>query len=272
MPTDPVDTTSGEESSLWAAMLTGTDDAMLGDVVSDSPIDAEGKRLYFESNETRAKNAATRPEKTRMQLCPICCSPCGNATKRCKTCTFVFKQFAGPRYQGKVTVMRDTGANAINSKQIYLAAVERIKAAYYRQVDVKRVQMALLSVHRNPCSILDLYVFDPHTSADRLHCIPADKVQMVLNHTDGLSPLFACLAPGQRIKAVWFREATLPEVSKGIEHTIENHEQSDSTTVYGFVVKASHPACRLIIPAKHNHQFYSMVPIHTDGLLLVRLN
>ena len=64
----------------------------------------------------------------------------------------------------------------------------------------------------------------------------------------------------------------MPEVSKGIKHTIETHEQSDSTTVYGIVVKASHPACRLIIPAKHNHQFYSMVPIHTDGLLLVRLN
>ena len=43
MPTDPVDTTSGEESSLWAAMLTGTDDAMLDNVVSDSMIDVEGK-------------------------------------------------------------------------------------------------------------------------------------------------------------------------------------------------------------------------------------
>jgi len=125
MPRDEEDTMSDDESALWAAMLTGADDAMLDAVVSDSMIDAGGTRCYFESNETRAKNAATRPEQPRMQLCPNCCTPCGNATKRCKTCTFLFKQFTGPRYQGKVTVMRDKDA-------VHLAAVERIKAAYYR--------------------------------------------------------------------------------------------------------------------------------------------
>ena len=262
-----VDTVDDAEASLWAILLTGASNTMLASVVSDSMIDAGGNRLYFLSNEARAANAATRLPKTRMQLCPICCCPCHNAAKKCNTCTFAFKLAKGPRYQGKVTVARDSDAN--RNEQ----AIERIKAQYFRTVDVKQVQLVMSSVHRNPCSKIDLYVFDEHTSADRLHCIPHNKVEMVLNHPDGLSPYFACLAPMQRIRAVWFRECTISEVAKGVKHTIDKHLKHNSNkTVYGFVVKQGHAASRLIVPAKHNHQYYSMVAVPTSELILVKLN
>jgi len=116
-------------------------------------------------------------------------------------------------------------------------------------------------------------VFDEHSSADRLHCLPEGKVQSVIDHKDGLSPFFALMAPGQRIRGVWFREATITEVAKGIKHTTEKHVKHDTNkTIYGFIARQEHAACRLIVPAKHNHQFYSMFNVPMNELILVKLN
>ena len=153
-----------------------------------------------------------------------------------------------------------------------MRAIARITATYFHIVDIRKIKIEL-SRHHNPCYQPSSYVFDEHSSADRLHCLPEGKVQEVLDHKDGLSPLFALMALGQRIRGVWFREATIIEVAKGIKHTTEKHLKHDTNkTIYGFVVKQGHAASRLIVPAKHNHQFYSMVAVPTAELILVKLN
>ena len=147
-----------------------------------------------------------------------------------------------------------------------------ITTTYYRLVDIKTIRIAL-SRHHDPCHQPSSYVFDEYSSADRLHCLPEGKVQSVLGHKDGLSPSFALMAPGKRIRGVWFREATIIEVAKGVKHTIEKHLKHDTNkTIYGFVVRQKHAASRLIVPAKHNHQFCSMVNMPTYELILVKLN
>ena len=60
---------------------------------------------------------------------------------------------------------------------------------------------------------------------------------------------------------------------KESKHTIEKHLKHDTNqTIYGVVVRQEHAASRLIVPAKHNHQFFSMVNIPTNELILVKLN
>ena len=136
-------------------------------------------------------------------------------------------------------------------------------------VDVETAQTALRLITLPPIQP-DSYEFDEHSSADRLHCLSWDAVQLVLQDKC-LSPRFAQMAPNQRIQAVWFREATKVEIRKGIPHTIKKHSVARSDGIYGFIVKQSHPAARLIVPAKHNHQFFSMMDIPTAGLILVKL-
>ena len=176
----------------------------------------------------------------------------------------------------QVKVFRDSGESVAPTKpsfsELQLSrAAARIKASYFDSVNVKAAQTAL-GLLTLPLMQPDSYKFDEHSSADRLHCLSWDAVQLVLKDKDGLSPRFAQMAPGQRIQAVWFREATTVEIKKGIPHTIKKHNASQSDGIYGFIVKQSHPAARLIVPAKHNHQFYSMVNIPTKGLILVKLS
>jgi hypothetical protein len=170
-----------------------------------------------------------------------------------------------------LVVLRNSDSSSKFTELQLTQAVARIRAAYLERVDVKAVQTAL-GLITLPCIQPDSYKFDEHCSADRLHCRTWDAVQLVLKHKDGLCPSFAQMAPGQRIRAVWFREATDPEIKKGIPHTTKKHNPSQPDGIYGFIVKQSHAAARLIVPAKHNHQFYSMVNIPTKGLVLVKLN
>jgi len=258
---------------LFAMMLTGDPEH------KNSTLDATGVRHYYPSDTIRSANA--KGKKKGQRLCPVCCHPCHTAANKCQNvenCTYKFKK--GSTLTGaskQVQVLRKSAAGkqvqGLSFTELELSrAVARIKASYFESVNVKAAQTAL-GLLTLPLMQPDSYLFDEHSSADRLHCLSWDAVQLVLQDKDGLSPSFAQMAPGQRIQAVWFREATITEVDKGIKHTIEKHVKYDTNkTIYGFIVKQEHAACRLIVPTKHNHQFYSMVNIPTNELILVKLN
>jgi len=268
-----IDGPSDEEELLWSLMLTGSFGV---DRAKYSDPDAAGVRHRYKSNEIRTANAETRG-KRRMKLCPICCTPAQNPSAICANvneCSFTWKVKVPSRVSSLKGVVRavDSGTEAQFGEARILQAIERITATYFDIVDIRKIRIALAR-HHDPCHQPSSYVFDEHSSADRLHCLPEGKVQSVLSHKDGLSPFFALMAPGQRIRGVWFREATIIEVAKGVKHTIEKHLKNNTNkTIYGFVVRQEHAASRLIVPAKHNHQFFSMVNIPTNELILVKLN
>ena len=195
---------------LFATMLTGDPEH------NNSMLDAAGVRHYFASDSIRASNAELKTKNQR--LCPICCFPCAPNTNRCKNvenCTYQFKKGVLAQSKQQVVVLRNSDSNSNFTELQLTRALERIKASYLKDVNFQAAQTALglLTLpyyHGQPNS----YNFDEHSSADRLHCLTWDAVQLVLNDEGGLSPRFAQMAPGQRVRAIWFREATTIEIKK----------------------------------------------------------
>ena len=151
--------------------------------------------------------------------------------------------------------------------------VKRIKKDYLDRVPVDKLQAALL--YTTPCEILDHHSFAPNTSADYLHCLPTKVLQAVLQHSHGLSPEFARMHAGRKIRAVWFREATQLEIKKGIKHCHSNHPEQflDDKTVDGIIFPSTHAAVRAIVTSKGSTPMhYSMMNIPTSGLKCIKLN
>ena len=228
-------------------------------------------------------NVDNKPEGSKKRSCPCCGCYSGCASLTCMntaSCSYTFKKpknkpSAQPHdYLPDPGTLEMQGQSEVAANSSYQKAVERLKLQYLKRVPVSILQAAFL-LYTSPPETLNHYCFDDSTSASRLHCLPARVLQAVLQHPHGLSPAFAKLYEGQRIRGVWFREATKTQVESGIKHCHEQHPDKftdDDQTVYGIIVPSDHTAIRAILSCKTANMFYSMINIPVAGLKVVKLN
>ena len=247
-----------------------------------SVVDAAGVTHRKFPPEQFKANLANKPERSRKRSCPCCGCYSGCASLTCMntaSCSYTFKLkknlTAQPHdYLPVPGTLEMQGQSEVAANCSYQKAVERIKLQYLRRVPVTTLQAAFL-LYTSPPETLNHYCFDDSTSAARLHCLPARVLQAVLQHPHGLSPAFAKLYEGQRIRGVWFREATKTQVESGIKHCHEQHPDKftdDDQTVYGIIAPSDHIAIRAILSCKTANMFYSMINIPVAGLKVIKLN
>jgi len=251
-------------------------------ISADTVVDIVGKIHLKFAPAQFAANVAAKPDGSRKRSCPCCGCYSGCASLTCMNrpaCSYAYKR---PKQNTTVAhvyepdpgtiEMQAQTALAVDSN--YQMSVARLKRVYLDLVPVKQLQAAFLLLN-SPPETLNHYCFDNTTSASRLHCLPARILQAVLSHPHGLSPAFAKLYEDQRIRGVWFREATKTQVKAGIKHCHETHPEhfpDGEDTVYGIIVPSDHAAIRAILSCATANMFYSMINIPLPGLKIIKLN